>query len=161
MPLAAFELVSPLPAATQSLQRARVAAGRVFDAMDAPPVVSDPRVPASLGDGPHTIALRDVWASYPGAGRSALRGVDLALRPGRRVALVGPSGAGKSTLADILVRFLPADEGDATLDGLPLERLAGEDVRASWASWNSVPTSSTRRWPRTCASGDAAPPTTS
>ena len=129
VPLAAFELVSPLPAATQSLQRARVAAGRVFDAMDTLPVISDPRVPASLGDGPHTIALRDVWASYPGAGRSALRGIDLALRPGARVALVGPSGAGKSTLADILVRFLPADEGDATLDGVPLERLGAEDVR--------------------------------
>ncbi len=35
VPLAAVELVSPLPAATQALQRSRVAAGRVFDAMDA------------------------------------------------------------------------------------------------------------------------------
>jgi thiol reductant ABC exporter CydC subunit len=129
VPLAAFELVSPLPAATQALQRARVAAGRVFDARDAPPVVSDPAVPAGLGDGPHTVALRDVWASYRGAGKAALRGVDLELRPGRRVALVGPSGAGKSTLADVLVRFLPADDGDATVDGIPLERLAAEDVR--------------------------------
>ncbi len=129
VPLAAFELVSPLPAATQALQRARVAAGRVFDAMDAPPVVSDPGVAAPLGNGPHSVALRDVWASYPGAGRAALRGVDLELGPGRRVALVGPSGAGKSTLADVLVRFLPADDGDATLDGVPLERLTGEEVR--------------------------------
>jgi thiol reductant ABC exporter CydC subunit len=129
VPLAAFELVSPLPAATQALQRARVAAGRVFEAMDAPPVVRDPGAPAPLGDGPHAVALRDVWASYPGAGRAALRGVDLDLRPGRRVALVGPSGAGKSTLADVLVRFVPADDGDATLDGLPLERLSSEDVR--------------------------------
>ena len=51
------------------------------------------------------------------------------LRAGRRVALVGPSGAGKSTLADVLVRFLPADAGEATLDGVPLERLAADDVR--------------------------------
>ncbi len=43
VPLAAVELVSPLPAATQALQRSRVAAGRVFAAMDAPAVVSDPR----------------------------------------------------------------------------------------------------------------------
>ena len=73
--------------------------------------------------------LRDVWATYPGAGRAALRGIDLDLRPGRRVAVVGPSGAGKSTLADVLVRFLPADAGEATLDGTPLERLAADDVR--------------------------------
>ena len=78
---------------------------------------------------PHTLALRDVWASYPGAGRAALRGVDLELTPGRRVALVGPSGAGKTTLADLAVRFLPTDAGEITLDGVPLERLAADDVR--------------------------------
>lgn len=129
VPLAAFELVSPLPAATQALQRCRVAAGRVFSVMDAPGVVSEPRRPVPLQDGPHTLELRAVWASYPGAGRAALRGVDLSLRPGRRVALVGVSGAGKSTLADVLVRFLPADAGEATLDGVPLERYATDDVR--------------------------------
>ena len=129
VPLAAFELASPLPAATQTLQRSRVAAARVFDAVDAPVVVNDPARPMALDDDPHYLVLRDVWASYPGAGRAALRGVDLQLAPGRRVAVVGPSGAGKSTLADVLVRFLPADAGDATLDGVPLERLAADDVR--------------------------------
>jgi thiol reductant ABC exporter CydC subunit len=129
VPLAAFELASPLPAATQALQRSRVAAARVFEAVDASPVVRDPPTPAALGDGPHSLDARGVWASYPGAGRAALRGVDLHLAPGRRVALVGPSGAGKSTLADVLVRFLPTDAGEVTLDGLPLERLAADDVR--------------------------------
>ncbi len=129
VPLAAFELVSPLPAATQALQRSRVAAGRVFEAMDARPAVVEPQRPAPLGPGAHTLVLRDVWASYPGAGRAALRGVDLDLGPGRRVALVGPSGAGKSTIADVLVRFLPADAGEAMLDGIAMERLAGEEVR--------------------------------
>ena len=129
VPLAAFELSSPLPAATQALQRTRVAAARVFEAMDAPAVGERPGGTGALGDGPHVLTLRGVWASYPGAGRAALRGVDLQLTPGRRVALVGPSGAGKSTLADVLVRFLPADAGEATLDGVPLERLAADDVR--------------------------------
>jgi thiol reductant ABC exporter CydC subunit len=129
VPLAAVELVSPLPAATQALQRSRVAAGRVFAAMDAPAVVRDPRHPVAVAAGPHTLELHAVWASYPGAGRAALRGVDLSLPPGRRVALVGPSGAGKSTLADVLVRFLPADAGEVTLDGVPLERFCADDVR--------------------------------
>ena len=129
VPLAAFELVSPLPAATQALQRSRVAAGRVFDAMDASPAVVDPDVaPVGGRRSPCTGAARRVGL-LPGAGRPALRGVDLDLRPGRRVALVGPSGAGKSTLADVLVRFLPVDAGEATLDGTPMERLAADDVR--------------------------------
>ena len=79
--------------------------------------------------GPHTLSLRSVWAGYPGTHRPVLRGVDLGLAPGGRVALVGQSGAGKSTLADVLVRFVPIDAGDATLDGVPLDRLASDDVR--------------------------------
>ena len=132
VPLAAFELVAPLPAATQALQRSRTAAGRVFAAMDAPAPVDEPETPLPLpgdGAGPHTLRLRSVWAGYPGTDRPVLRGVDLDLAPGRRVALVGPSGAGKSTLADVLVRFLPVDGGEATLDGVPLDRLASDDVR--------------------------------
>jgi thiol reductant ABC exporter CydC subunit len=129
VPLAAVEVVSPLPAAAQALQRSRVAAGRVFAAMDTRSVVTDPLHPVPVEAGPHTVELRSVWASYPGAGRAALRGVDLTLWPGRRVALVGPSGAGKSTLADVLVRFLQADGGDAMLDGVPMERYAADDVR--------------------------------
>ena len=133
VPLAAFELVAPLPAATQALQRSRTAAGRVFAATDAPAPVEEPDdAPLPLpGEvpGPHTLSLRSVWAGYPGTDRPVLRGVDLDLTPGRRVALVGQSGAGKSTLADLLVRFLPVDAGEATLDGVPLERLASDDVR--------------------------------
>ncbi len=129
VPLAAFELVAPLPAATQALQRSRVAAGRVFDLMDATPAVVDCEDRVQVGHVPHAAALRGVWASYPGAKHPALRGVDLDLGPGRRVALVGPSGAGKSTLADVLVRFLPVDAGDVTLDGVPMARLGADDVR--------------------------------
>ena len=132
IPLAAFELVAPLPAATQALQRSRSAAGRVFAATDAPIPVEEPEAPRLLqlqGDGPHTLSLRSVWTGYPGTDRPVLRGVDLDLAPGRRVAIVGRSGAGKSTLADVLVRFLPVDSGEATLDGVPLERLSSDEVR--------------------------------
>ena len=132
VPLAAFELVSPLPAATQALQRSRTAAGRVFAATDAPAPVEEPDTPLPLprsAEEPHALSLRSVWAGYPGTDRPVLRGVDLDLAPGRRVALVGQSGAGKSTLADVLVRFLPFDAGEATLDGARLDRLASDDVR--------------------------------
>lgn len=46
----------------------------------------------------------------------ALDGVDLAIAPGRRVALVGPNGSGKSTLNRILMGLV-ACEGTVRVDG--------------------------------------------
>jgi thiol reductant ABC exporter CydC subunit len=129
VPLAALELVSPLPAAAQSLQRSRRAAGRVFAVCDAPVPVPDPARPRPAGPGPHELRLSAVSVRYPGSVRDALSDIDLDVGPGRRVAVVGPSGAGKSTLADVCVRFVAVTSGQATLDGTPVEQLAADDLR--------------------------------
>jgi thiol reductant ABC exporter CydC subunit len=134
IPLVAFELVTGLPSATQTLQRVRRSAARVFEVMDKSPPVTEPAHPISLAprapaarvsrpatsmpNAPaqeHVLRARDLRYRYPGQARWALDGVDLDLSPGRRVAVVGPSGAGKSTLAGILLRFLPYEGiSDAT-----------------------------------------------
>ncbi len=49
----------------------------------------------------------------------ALRGVDLALRPGQCLGLVGRNGAGKSTLVSILSGIQPQDAGEIRFDGNP------------------------------------------
>ncbi len=128
IPLVAFELVSGLPAATQTLQRVRRAAARVQELRETPPPVLEPEHPQALPAQSHTVTARDLSYSYPGAGRPALEEIELDLSPGRRVALVGPSGAGKSTLAAVLLRFLPY-HGSVTLDGVEIDTLDGDDVR--------------------------------
>lgn len=47
-----------------------------------------------------------------------LRGVDLTVHPGERLALVGPTGAGKSTLAKLIVRFYDPTEGSVSIGGI-------------------------------------------
>lgn len=49
----------------------------------------------------------------------ALRGIDLALEPGRCLGLVGRNGAGKSTLVSILSGLLQADAGEVRFGGEP------------------------------------------
>jgi thiol reductant ABC exporter CydC subunit len=130
IPLVAFELVSGLPTATQTLQRVRRAAGRVLEVMDTPPPVLEPENPRTLASaGPPTLQTRDLRYRYPDQRDWALDGVDLDLSPGRRVAVVGPSGAGKSTLAGVLLRFLPYASGSVTLDGVELVELDGDEIR--------------------------------
>ena len=61
----------------------------------------------------------------------AVRGVDLAIRPGEIVALLGPNGAGKSTTIDVLLGLAKADAGTATLFGLaPAEAIKEGKVAA-------------------------------
>jgi cobalt/nickel transport system ATP-binding protein len=66
-----------------------------------------------------TIELRDVEFSYPD-GRVALRGIDLSVGAGERVALLGPNGSGKTTLALHLNGILRASTGSIAVAGLEL-----------------------------------------
>jgi putative ABC transport system ATP-binding protein len=58
-----------------------------------------------------------------------LRGVDFAVEPGERVAVVGPSGCGKSTLIAVAAGLEQPTHGVVRLLGQDLARL-GEDRRA-------------------------------
>ena len=129
IPLVAFELVTGLPTATQTLQRVRRCAARVFEVMDTPAPVNEPAHPLALPPPPHVLRVRGLCFTYPGASHPALDGVDLDLCPGRRVAVVGASGAGKSTLAGVLLRFLPYDGGSVALDGVEISDLDGDASR--------------------------------
>ena len=52
-----------------------------------------------------------------------VRGVDLAIAPGERVALVGPNGAGKSTVLRVLAGLVVPRDGRVTLGGDPVASL--------------------------------------
>jgi ABC-type multidrug transport system fused ATPase/permease subunit len=69
------------------------------------------------------IRFDDVRFEYPSRpDMPVLRGIDLDIRPGQKIALVGQSGSGKSTIAALLMRLYPLEEGAITLDG--------KDIRA-------------------------------
>ncbi|MGW0846149.1 ABC transporter ATP-binding protein [Streptomyces sp. NPDC002787] len=62
-------------------------------------------------------------------GSEVLRGVDLTVRPGERLAVVGPSGAGKTTLSRLLAGIDAPTEGTVTVGGVPVVGLGPERLR--------------------------------
>jgi len=80
------------------------------------------------------IELRGVSFTYPRASSKALDGIDLAVAPAEKVALVGRSGSGKSTLISLLLRLHDPDEGTVLVDGADARQVRLGDLRGMF-SW--------------------------
>ncbi|WP_309128424.1 thiol reductant ABC exporter subunit CydC [Microbacterium sp.] len=134
LPMAVFEVFSVVPQAAAWWRGVAASAERIDgvlpDAIPAELRRDEPEaVEGSAGGGP-ALRLRGIRASWPGASRPALDGVDLDVARGERVLVTGASGAGKSTLAAVLVGFL-AHEGLYEVDGTAARSIPGPALRAT------------------------------
>lgn len=67
-----------------------------------------------------------VELSYDKDGDSALKDIDLLIRPGERIALIGPSGAGKSSILQLILRFAEPTKGKILVNGTALTKLSDD-----------------------------------
>jgi branched-chain amino acid transport system ATP-binding protein len=71
-----------------------------------------------IAPGGYALELRNLRKSF--GKTEIIRGIDLAVRSGERVAIIGPNGAGKSTLFNLMSgRFAPTS-GEVLLNGQPI-----------------------------------------
>jgi ATP-binding cassette, subfamily B, multidrug efflux pump len=124
-----FRPIQDLSEKYNLLQGAMAASERVFLLLDTDPEVRDPAEPLPLPEPRGEIEFRDVWFRYDPAGEWVLRGVSFRAAPGERVAIVGATGAGKSTIINLLMRFYEPELGEILLDGVPVDRVRGEELR--------------------------------
>lgn len=68
------------------------------------------------------ISYREVEFAYPSRKDvEVLKGIDLHIEAGQKVALVGGSGAGKSTIIQLLLQFYKVNKGEILVDGQNIE----------------------------------------
>jgi ATP-binding cassette subfamily C protein CydC len=102
--LAAFEVTMPLPLAYQFLGHTREAARRLREIIDMKPEVTFPDATATLRSQPG-VRFDDISFRYHESAPWVLKGINLQIPAGHRVAVIGETGSGKSTLIHLLVRF--------------------------------------------------------
>lgn len=81
---------------------------------DGEPLQPDPSLPYQL-------ELRNVTFRYPGADADTLKGINLTITPGEKLAIVGLNGAGKTTLVKLLCGFYDPTEGEVLLNGVNIK----------------------------------------
>ncbi|MEM1070602.1 MAG: ABC transporter ATP-binding protein [Planctomycetota bacterium] len=110
------------------LQRGIAAANRVYEVIDQPVRVQEPKHPVTAARPHSEIRFEGVEYQYP-AGPLVLRGVDFKMQHGETIAVVGPNGSGKSTLVSLLCRFDDPRAGSITLDDVPINEMKTRDLR--------------------------------
>ena len=75
---------------------------------------------------PCALELRDLRKSF--GKTEIIRGVNLAVQPGERVAIIGPNGAGKSTLFNLISGRLGPTSGEVLLNGQRIDGKAPYEI---------------------------------
>ena len=119
----AFQPVLRLSEQYNAVQIAFGAAERIERTLHEPRTIMPPVEPVTptspfCGD----VVLQNIHFQYL-AERPVLRGIDIHIPAGQRVAIVGPTGAGKTSLIGLLARWYDPQQGRILLDGIDIKTL--------------------------------------
>src|SRR5690554_3115573 len=123
-----FEPIQNLIGLQPALQEAFVAADRLGEILDLKVEKENERrkiIPQKLKG---AIEFKGVSFRY-GTRELVLKKIDLAIRPGEKVALVGESGSGKTTLVKLVLKYYLPEEGEILVDGYNIKDINLDSLR--------------------------------
>lgn len=122
------EPFSSLAGMVGSFGAAAAAGSRIFSLLDAEEEIPDAEDGVVLADRSGRVTFENVKFGYT-ADRLLMKGVNLTVQPGQKVAVVGPTGAGKTTLINLLMRFYELNDGAITVDGVNIRDMSRAELR--------------------------------
>ncbi|ABY24534.1 ABC transporter ATP-binding protein [Renibacterium salmoninarum ATCC 33209] len=120
------EFIGPLMAMSLS---AKTAIDRHFEVMDTENTIVDPATPKTLATVGGSVDFRDVSFRYADSTEDTLKGLNLSIRAGEKMALVGVTGCGKSTLLQLAPRLYDVTGGSIAVDGVDIRDLPLHELR--------------------------------
>ena len=123
---ASFSSTQSLTMVVSSLLETYAAAERLFQIEDTQPQVMEPTHPKACGP-IREICFDQVGFSY--GGNPVLRDFSLTLFGREKVGVMGESGVGKSTVLRLLLRFWNPQQGQITINGIPIQEISLNELR--------------------------------
>jgi ATP-binding cassette, subfamily B, bacterial len=105
--------------------------GRIFEYLDVPADITEPEHPVTLVTVRGEVRLHDVGFRYAGADQPTLRGIDVTVPAGNRLAVVGETGSGKTTLSYLIPRLYDVTSGAVTIDGVDVRDMSFDALAAA------------------------------
>lgn len=112
-------------------QNALACAGRVFELIEEKEEMPDKDNATELTDCEGNVDITDVSFAYVPE-KPLIRGLNLSVSAGQRIAIVGPTGCGKTTLINLLMRFYDVCGGDICVDGNKITDLSRKSLRKNY-----------------------------
>ena len=104
-------------------------AERIFEMMDSADEIDEGKsdLPAEKVKG--NIEFSNLQFGYL-QGEPVLKGLNLSVKAGQKVAIVGATGSGKTTIVNLLTRFYELDGGSITIDGVNITEIPKKELRS-------------------------------
>ncbi len=113
------------------LQNALACASRIFALIEEEPESGDLDDAVVLNNVDGNVTFENVDFSYS-EDRKLIENLNLAIKAGKRVAIVGPTGCGKTTLINLLMRFYDVDNGVIKVDNVDIRNATRESLRKNY-----------------------------
>ncbi len=115
-----------------NIQTAIAGAERIFEVMETPPEPDNGKSEMTADDVKGDICFKDIYFGYEPE-KPVLKGLDLDIKQGQKIAIVGATGSGKTTIVNLLTRFYETDSGSITVDGVDITDIPKDELRKSVA----------------------------